>query len=233
MDHFQHIYRHQAADYHRMIEPEDTDHNLLPALKQITPLTGQRILDLGTGTGRLPLLLHEETQQFVGLDLHAGMLHQNKVQQIAVGGNWGLIQGDMRGLPLPAAWADVILAGWSVGHSRAWYATDWQTQIGRMVAEMHRVAAPDGTLIILETLTTGSTTPAPPTPELAEYYTWLENKWGFTRRQIPTDFYFDSVEEAVAYTEFFFGADLSAKIRQNGWSRLPEWTGIWSKQLTP
>jgi hypothetical protein len=34
----------------------------------------------------------------------------------------------------------------------------------------------------------------------------------------------------VAQTEFFFGADLAAAIQANGWSRLPEWTGVWSKK---
>lgn len=232
MDHFQHIYHHRAADYHRMITPEDTDNNLLPALEQITPLTGQRILDLGTGTGRFPLLLADRASQFVGLDLHAAMLVENKIQQIHQNGGWELIQGDMRGLPLPNDWANVALAGWSIGHLRGWYAEAWQTQIGRILGEIHRVVAPRGALIIFETLTTGSTVPAPPSPELAEYYTWLENEWGFTRQQVSTDYHFDSVDEAVAYTEFFFGVELSTKIRQNGWSRLPEWTGIWSKRLT-
>ena len=60
-------------------------------------------------------------------------------------------------------------------------------------------------------------------------YTWLEKKWGFTRQEISTDYQFASVEQAVAHTEFFFGRKLAAAIREQGWSRLPEWTGVWSK----
>jgi len=81
----------------------------------------------------------------------------------------------------------------------------------------------------METLTTGGLRPAPPTEGLAEYYAWLENAWGFARQAIRTDYEFASVEEAVARTEFFFGAELTEQIRANGWARLPEWTGVWSK----
>jgi ubiquinone/menaquinone biosynthesis C-methylase UbiE len=231
IDHFIHIYRHQAGDYHRLIIPEDVDRNLLPALEKITPLQGKRILDLGTGTGRLPLLLGAQAAQMIGLDLHGDMLRENRAQREGHQGQWGLVQGDMRRLPLPSGWAEVVMAGWAIGHFTAWYASDWQLQAGHVLTEMHRVVRPGGALIIMETLTTGSLTPAPPTEALARYYTWLEAEWGFSRQEIQTDYQFASIEEAVARTEFFFGPDLAATIRRQGWSRLPEWTGVWGKRV--
>jgi ubiquinone/menaquinone biosynthesis C-methylase UbiE len=191
------------------------------------------VLDLGSGTGRLPLLLADEAASFVALDLHAAMLREQMAQRQAVGGDWGLVQGDMRQLPFPAGWADVVLAGWAIGHLRGWYECDWEIQIGRVVAEMERVCVPGGALVILETLTTGSLTPAPPTAGLAEYYAWLENHWGFKPRTIQTDYVFESIEAAVVQTEFFFGPDLARLVRQNGWARLPEWTGVWNKRNNP
>lgn len=231
MDHFRHIYSHCAAAYHRMITPEDWEGHLLPALQRVTPLTGQRILDLGTGSGRLPLLLGATAAQVVGLDLHAAMLQEQQRQRERVEGRWGLVQGDMRALPFPGGWAEAVTAGWAIGHLRGWYPQDWQAQIGRVVQEMHRVVKPGGALIIMETLTTGSLTPAPPTPGLAEYYAWLENEWGFTRQTIRTDYQFASVEEAAGQTEFFFGPELAAAIRRNGWAAVPEWTGVWGKSV--
>jgi ubiquinone/menaquinone biosynthesis C-methylase UbiE len=226
---FKHIYSHQASAYHRMISAEDTDGNLVPAIERIADLDGKRVLDLGTGTGRIPLLLHHRAAQMVGLDLYMGMLRENLAQRRRRCGLWALVQGDMGALPFPEGWADVLIAGWAIGHLRSWFEKDWQAQIGGVLDEMHRVVHPGGALIILETLTTGSLAPAPPTKALAEYYAWLEDDWGFERQEIQTDYRFPSVEAAAEHTEFFFGAELARSIRENGWARLPEWTGVWGK----
>lgn len=227
MDHFHQIYASRAADYHAMIAPEDADGNLLKAIEAVTPLTGKRVLDLGTGTGRLPLLLAGRVKSLIGVDLHRAMLQENHRLKTE---DWGLVQADMRDLPFPDAAAEVVIAGWAIGHLRGWFPDDWQAQIGRVLREMRRVAAPGGVVIIIETLSTGAFAPAPPTPGLAEYYAWLEAEWGFTRQTMRTDYQFASVEEAAARTEFFFGAELAEKIRTNSWARLPEWTGVWSKK---
>ena len=229
MDHFQAIYAARAAEYHRMIAAEDTDAQLLPAIERVAPLRGKRVIDLGTGTGRLPLLVGSLAAQLVGLDLHHDMLRQNAAQRQIAGGRWSLVRGDMRHLPFRSAWADAATAGWAIGHLRSWFADDWQIQIGSVLNEMHRVVAPGGALIILETLSTGSLAPAPPHAGLAEYYDWLERSWGFRRETIATDYRFASVEQAVERTEFFFGSDMAATIRAHGWARLPEWTGVWGK----
>ena len=229
MDHFEYIYANCAREYHEMIDPEDVDNNLLKALSEIVDLKNKRLLDLGSGTGRIPLLLNKVTKKTIALDLNFPMLLENKKQQEAVGGNWPLINCDMRCLPFSENWADVITAGWAIGHLRAWYEDSWQNQIGKILREMQRLAVKGGTLIIMETLSTGSLVAQPPTPGLAELYAWFENEWGFTRKQISTDYQYSSVEEAVKKTEFFFGSEMAEQIRKNQWSRLPEWTGIWYK----
>lgn len=229
MDHFQSIYSSRAIEYHQMIAAEDADGQLLAALRAGAPWAGKRVLDLGTGTGRLPLLLAHEAARVVGVDLHWAMLREQAAQRDRVGGAWPLAQADMHDLPFPTGWAEVVTAGWAIGHLRGWYAGDWQAHIGRVLSEMERVAAPGGRLVIMETMTTGGLTPAPPTAGLAEYYAWLEDEWGYARQVIRTDYAFASVAEAVAHTEFFFGAELASAIRDNGWARLPEWTGVWTK----
>jgi ubiquinone/menaquinone biosynthesis C-methylase UbiE len=232
MDHFKYIYSHQAADYHRMIAVEDADAKLLPAIEAVLPLAGKRIIDLGTGTGRIPLLMNGLASQVAALDLHRPMLRENEGHRRRVKGEWLAVEGDMRRLPFPTQWADAVVAGWAIGHLRAWHEPDWKCHMTLILEEMHRVAAPGGALIILETLSTGALTPAPPTVGLAEYYAWLETKWDFNRTEIRTDYQFSSVDEAVERTEFFFGPELAATIRANGWARLPEWTGVWSKQIS-
>ena len=229
MDHYINIYSNHADIYHRMIAAEDVDGNLVPALEHIAQLKGTRALDLGSGTGRLPILLHPYAERIVALDLHMGMLHEQQRQQDLLNKTWGLIQGDLRVLPFPDNYFDLVTTGWAIGHFQSWHATDWHNQVNRAVNEMLRVVQPGGKLIIIETLTTGSTSPAPPTEGLANYYAHLENKWGFSRQEISTDYQFKNLDEAVALAGFFFGEELAQRVQKNNWMRLPEWTGVWSQ----
>lgn len=230
MDHFEKIYAFNAREYHEMIRVEDADAQLPALLHRLASFNGKRVIDLGTGTGRIPLLIAGEVGWIIGVDLNFPMLAEQKRVRDREGGGWPLVNADNRRLPFPAGSADVVTAGWALGHLRGWYPDDWQVQIGLILKEMERIAAPGGTLLIMETMTTGSLTPAPPNAALAEYYAWLEQDWGYSRSVIQTDYQFDSVEDAVEKTTFFFGEDLAALIRANGWARLPEWTGLWHKQ---
>ena len=229
LDHFQNIYAHHVDTYHRMIAAEDVTGNLLPAIETIASVGGKRVLDLGSGTGRLPLLLHHQAAKVIGLDFSLGMLREQQVQRQLVNGNWDLVQGDLRELPFPAGWADLVTAGWAMGHFQSWFEGNWQDQVDQALWNMSRALKPGGAIVIIETLTTGSLTPAPPTEGLARYYGWLETRWGFTRQEISTDYQFANLAEAIELTGFFFGEGLADKVRANQWVRLPEWTGVWGK----
>jgi len=229
MEHYIEIYNHHADIYHSMIKSEDFQGNLLPALEHVTDLGIKRILDVGSGTGRIPLLLGSQVGQIIALDLHWGMLLEQKFQRDQKNGNWGLLQGDLRVLPFIENHFDVVTAGWAIGHFQSWFSADWYAQVDCAINEMFRTIKPGGVLIIIETLTTGSTVPAPPTERLGAYYTWLEDQWGFSRQQISTDYLFQDLEEAVELTKFFFGDELSSKVRKNNWVQVPEWTGVWAK----
>lgn len=231
MDHYINIYSNHADIYHRMIAAEDVDGNLLPALKKVASFQGKRVLDLGSGSGRMPILLHKNVQQIIALDLHLGMLHEQKQQQYRMNEIWGLLQGDLRVLPFPENYFDVVTAGWAMGHFQSWHTPDWPAQVDRALNEMLRVVKPTGAMIIIETLSTGSPVPTPPTERLGEYYARLENKWGFTAQEISTDYQFQNLEESVELAKFFFGEELGQKIQENHWVRLPEWTGVWGKRV--
>ncbi|MDX1437438.1 MAG: hypothetical protein R3335_11535, partial [Anaerolineales bacterium] len=60
-------------------------------------------------------------------------------------------------------------------------------------------------------------------------YRLLETDYGYRRREVQTDYLFASSDEAIESTEFFFGKELSHRIIENQWTRVPEWTGLWYK----
>ncbi|MEX1247825.1 MAG: class I SAM-dependent methyltransferase [Anaerolineales bacterium] len=236
-DHFIRIYKTRAAAYHALITAEDADGHLLPALQAITPLAGRRILDLGSGSGRIPLLLKEIKYQVVAVDLHHAMLVEQAQQMSLRGGEAKrsrrsnlplLTQADLRHLPLAAGWADVAIAGWAIGHFTGWY-SDWKAEAQPALAEMQRTTKPSGTLIILETMGTGVLEAGPPNAALSDYYAWLEDELGFRRQIITTDYDFGSVERAAELCGTFFGEQMAERVRANRWSRVPEFTGIWSR----
>lgn len=226
---YHNIYSGKASLYQSMIAAEDYENHLLTAIQSFVNLTGARVVDFGSGTGRIPLLLAPFTRHVVALDLYRAMLLESRLVQTRQKLDPLLVQADNRAVPLDPNTADLVTAGWSIGHMRGWYPDDWRAQISRVLDEMFRVACPGATVIIFETLSTGALLPVPPTPQLAEYYHWLETTWGFSCNILSTDYQFKSAEDAVHQMEFFFGAQLASDIRSHQWSIVPEWTGMWVK----
>jgi len=225
------IYSSQAVAYQRMIAAEDVDGNLLKAINSLAPVRARNVADLGSGTGRLGRLLAPAARSFFAIDISREMLQEQKNQRTMSRAGWEIAQADMRNLPVSSNWANLVTAGWAIGHFCGWYPMEWQKQIGLVLNEMRRVCAAGGTLVVIETLGTGSLQPKPPGEHLEEYYAWLESSMGFRRVEIRTDYQFENVEQAVASTEFFFGPILAEAIRANRWARLPEWTGVWYKRV--
>jgi ubiquinone/menaquinone biosynthesis C-methylase UbiE len=141
--------------------------------------------------------------------------------------NWTLQVAENHKLPEPDHSADLAIEGWSFGHATGWNPDGWRDEIGQALAEMRRILNPGGTAIILETLGTGSESPHPPSPALADFYQWLEHSQGFSHEWIRTDYQFESVAEADELTRFFFGDELADRIVRDKLVILPECTGVW------
>lgn len=229
---FEEIYARHADDYDALIEREDYEGNLLPALTNIAPLSGATVVEFGAGTGRLTRLLAPVVAAIAAHDASAHMLSVAERHLSAMGvTNWTLTPADNKRLPVPDAAADIAIAGWSFGHAVGWFPDRWREEIGAAVDEMARVLRPGGTAVILETMTTGSETPAPPTEGLAAYYHWLETERGFSSTTIRTDYRFASLDEADRLTRFFFGDELADRVRREDWVILPENTGLWWRRF--
>jgi len=231
-DHFKNIYTNKADLYERMVSREDQHGNLFSALNDIRSMYGIDVVEFGAGTGRITRLLSVMVNQIWASDIAPAMLYEAK-QYLETTGmvNWGLIQADNKQMPIASDVADVVIEGWSFGHVMGWHPDDWQAHVEQMLSEMERIAKPDGTAILIETMGTGQRQPQPPTDDLAKLYDYWQNQHGFDYRWIRTDYQFASVEEADELTRFFFGDDLADSIIQSGKVTLPECTGIWWKNF--
>jgi ubiquinone/menaquinone biosynthesis C-methylase UbiE len=225
---FHRIYRDHADAYDALVAAEDCEGRLRPALEAIVPLAGATVLEVGAGTGRVTRLLLDAGARVVASEPAAAMraVARRRIARLPTA-RCALLGADARALPVRAGWADVAVAGWALGHLRAWEAPRWREAIGRALAELARALRPGGTLIVIETLGTGEETPRPPTPELAEYYAWLEGEQGMERAAIRTDYRFPDSESAARALAFFFGGGFAARVLERRWTRIPVCRGVW------
>jgi ubiquinone/menaquinone biosynthesis C-methylase UbiE len=228
-EHFQRIYAEEAARYDQMVEREDYQGNLLPALNAVRPLDGLDIVEFGAGTGRFTRLLAPLAARIIACDASPHMLGVARAaltEPPRQSANWLLAAADHRHMPLRGGIADLAMAGWTFSHATTWYGERWQPQIARAIGEMFRLLRPGGVGVIVETLGTGRETPAPPNVLLADYYAWLAGE-GWDHTWIRTDYQFESLDEADDLTRFFFGDALADRVRAENWLILPECTGLW------
>ena len=100
-----------------------------------------RLVDIGTGTGRMIELFGPRALQAVGIDRSSEMLRLARVKLEAAGIQSSLRQGDMYALPLADRSADSIII-----HQVLHYAHSPAAAI----AEAARVLAPGGTLLVVD-----------------------------------------------------------------------------------
>jgi ArsR family transcriptional regulator len=100
-----------------------------------------RLVDIGTGTGRMIELLGPRAAQAIGIDRSSEMLRLARVKLEAVGIHPSLRQGDMYALPLADHSADSVII-----HQVLHYAHSPAAAI----AEAARVLAPGGTLLVVD-----------------------------------------------------------------------------------
>lgn len=109
---------------------------LLPA-----SLTGVRVLDAGCGSGRyLRHALQRGATQLSGVDLSPEMLARARHELAPDLGHAALTleQGSLDALPVPDAWADLVLCGLVVGHLE---------DLASALAELHRVTRVGGRVL--------------------------------------------------------------------------------------
>jgi ubiquinone/menaquinone biosynthesis C-methylase UbiE len=224
------IYQSEGDRYEALISREDYQGNIPRVIDEIINVDGLEILDLGAGTGRLTLLLASRAKSIRAFDISAEMLRVCRERLIASGlSNWQVDVADHRQLPVQDHSADLVTSGWSVSYLVVWNQEDGQAELDEWLTEMKRVLRKDGMILLLESLGTGNEEPVR-LEHVESTYQWLEAN-GFQHKWIRTDYKFDSLQEAIELSRFFFGEELGAKVERNQWVILPECTGVWWKRV--
>jgi SAM-dependent methyltransferase len=230
-DHFDVIYRGHAEQYHELVIREDTRGNLCTALRGIADFTGATVVELGAGTGRVTKMLAAKAGRVLAFDRSRPMLDvAARYLAEELKSTVRLAEADNRSVPLPDGAADIVVEGWSFGHTVMDADDGWRAAAEGIIGEALRLLRPGGTAILIETLGTGFTSPQPPGPIFPLFFDWLERDLGFTRTWIRTDYTFESVAKARELLQFFFGQMVGHEILPTGEVSVPECTGIWWKR---
>lgn len=224
------IYQTDGDRYEALISREDYQGNIPLAIDDVIKVDGLDILDLGAGTGRLTLILARRAKSMRAFDLSAEMLRVCRERSVASGlSNWQVEVADHRRLPVQDHSADLVVSGWSVSYLAVWNQENGQAELDLWLNEMKRVLRSDGMIILFESLGTGNEEPIR-LPHVESTYQWLDAN-GFASKWIRTDYKFESLEEAVELSRFFFGEELGEKVERNQWVILPECTGVWWRRI--
>ena len=227
-DRFDLIYSGRAMEYHELVSREDAEGNLPKALREIVDLPGKTVVELGAGTGRVTRILAADASRVLAFDRSAHMLDRARVILAAeMARNVTLAIGENTAIPLRDGCADVVVEGWSFGHTVSESEGGWDERGDVLLAETNRLLAAGGTVILIETMGTGTRTPRPPGVVLPRFFEWLESRRGFSARWIRTDYVFESMAKAAELVGFFFGSMVEHEVRADGTVVVPECTGIW------
>ena len=118
----------------------DPERKVLAALERITPLSGRRIADVGTGIGHYPMLLARRTGRTYGIESDPSLLAAARRRAVdAHQPNIRIVEGEATALPLRDAAVDIVLTS---------QIDPVDTSLAA-IAEARRVIRPGGRLIVI------------------------------------------------------------------------------------
>jgi SAM-dependent methyltransferase len=124
----------------RLGEAIDPDRKVLTALERITPLSGKRIADIGTGIGHYPMLLARRTGRTYGIESDPSLLAEAKRRAVdSHQPNIRIVEGEPTAIPLRDGAVDIVLTS----------LIDPDDASLAAVREAQRVLRPGGRLIVI------------------------------------------------------------------------------------
>jgi|WetSurMetagenome_2_1015567.scaffolds.fasta_scaffold236592_2 ubiquinone/menaquinone biosynthesis C-methylase UbiE len=225
------IYAHHADKYDYLVTHEDHEKNLLRKIFTLKDIRGMDAVEIGAGTGRMTFLLAPFVNKITAFEITDGMLDfaKKKLEQ-KPHPNVHFKLGDNKTITMPDNSADLVIEGWSFAQMMAWNMEIWQDLVDRSISEMTRVAKPGGLVVLIETLGTLHEHPTEP-EHFKPLYKHFEEKHGFKREFVRTDYKFDSAAQSEYYINFFFGEAFGQKVKEKNLTVVPECTGIWHKTV--
>ncbi|MBI9104064.1 MAG: class I SAM-dependent methyltransferase [Spirochaetales bacterium] len=220
------IYKGYAPQYDELVNAEDYENNFSNFLLSEFDWSGSIVMEAGIGTGRVSKIYLDQITFLYGFDREPHMLK-------AAGRNlskWSdkvkIAEGDNIALPSISKKADIFIEGWSFGHTMIENKGTMAETFDRIFASVKTNLRSGGRFVIIETMGTNVLTAAPPIQELADFYSILQNKYGFKQEVISTDYRFESLKEAVRICGFFFGEEMAKEIQEKGSPIVGEYTGL-------
>jgi ArsR family transcriptional regulator len=135
-------FRQNAARWDQLRALHVADAEIEAALLSQLPEDARCLLDIGTGTGRIPQVLAPHVERAIGIDQSREMLAVARTNLAHAGvTNVEIRQGDMYALPLPAMAVDVVTI-----HQVLHYAED----PAAVLREAARVLKPGGVVLVVD-----------------------------------------------------------------------------------
>ena len=225
------IYDKHAVEYDELVDHEDYNGNLKKHLLSTVDFHDKTVFEFGAGTGRLTRVYAEKAKQSFIFDRSAHMLSQAKenLKDLSADIKYGI--ADNMNIESVDNSADIILEGWSFGHTIHDHADSLHETADNIITGCIKKLFPGGILIFIETLGTDSDKPEAPNSILADFYSYIEARYGFSKSVIRTDYKFNSFQDAERVTGYFFGEDFRKSLTFNNSGIIKEYTGVWSLKI--
>ncbi len=223
------IYLKYSIEYDELVNHEDYQSNLKKWLHTNIDFMDKLVIEFGTGTGRITKQYIEKVKKAICFDGSIHMLDKCRLNLKDYNHKIEYQVRDNLNIEGINEKADIIIEGWSFGHTVIDVSADIEKTISKLIRNCSQLLKKDGKIIIIETLGTNTENAAPPLEILKQFYSILEKEHMFKKDIITTDYLFCNPQEAFRICDFFFGSSVSQQIKEKELSHIPEYTGIWLK----
>ena len=162
MPSMQEIYNNYSLQYDELVNHEDYNNNLSNYLLEKFNFNGKTIIELGVGTGRVTKIFAERAQSIFCYDKSQHMLNKAKINLNHHTSKIEFSQCDNYNIKKIKEKTDIVIEGWSFGHSISENQKDIETLTNRLYSDCVNLLNKNGIIIIIETLGTNVTNASAP-----------------------------------------------------------------------